>query len=296
VFGYIRPFKPEMRVCEYEAYKGIYCALCKALGKEYGIASRFSLSYDGAFVALLSISLSQECATMQKEHCTCNPLKKCSFLCGAEQSMSLAAAVTVLLTYHKILDDIADRSFFEGLKARLLLPWASRLHKKAAARYPALSAKIDDAMCGQADAEDEPGPSLDRCAEPSAQALKAIFFEISSKESERRILQEIGYHLGRWVYLIDASDDLPEDLKKKQFNPLVQKFSLPQEASQEQIAEARKYMNEVLNASAARIVQAGALLGFRRLEPIINNIFIQGLADAQRRVLAGERKKREAKL
>lgn len=89
---------------------------------------------------------------------------------------------------------------------------------------------------------------------------------------------------------------MPEDLKKKQFNPLVQKFSLPQEASQEQIAEARKYMNEVLNASAARIVQAGALLGFRRLEPIINNIFIQGLADAQRRVLAGERKKREAKL
>ena len=55
-------------------------------------------------------------------------------------------------------------------------------------------------------------------------------------------------------------------------------------------------MNEVLNASVARIVQANALLGFRRLEPIIDNIFVQGLADAQRRVLAGEQKKRRAKL
>ena len=296
MFGYIRPFKPELRVCEYDAYKSIYCALCKALGREYGIASRFLLSYDGAFVALLSISLSQECATLQKGRCTCNPLKKCSFLCGAERSMSLASAVTVLLAYHKLLDDIADRSFFGGLKARLLLPWASRVHKKAAGRYPELSAKISDAMRSQADAEHEPEPSLDRCAEPSAQALKAIFFEISSKESEKRILQEIGYHLGRWVYLMDASDDLPEDLEKKQFNPLIQKFSLSQAASQEQIAEARKYMNEVLNASVARIVQANALLGFRRLEPIIDNIFVQGLADAQRRVLAGEQKKRRAKL
>ena len=87
MFGYIRPFKPEMRVCEYEAYKGIYCALCKALGKEYGIAARFALSYDGAFVALLSVSLSQECATMQKGRCTCNPLKGCNFLCGAEKSL-----------------------------------------------------------------------------------------------------------------------------------------------------------------------------------------------------------------
>ena len=95
---------------------------------------------------------------------------------------------------------------------------------------------------------------------------------------------------------MDASDDLPEDLEKKQFNPLIQKFSLSQTASQEQIAEARKYMNEVLNASVARIVQANALLGFRRLEPIIDNIFVQGLADAQRRVLAGEQKKRRAKL
>lgn len=296
MFGYIRPFKPELRVCEYEAYKGIYCALCKALGKEYGAAARFFLSYDGTFAALLSISLSQECATMQKGRCTCNPLKKCSFLCGAEKSMSLAAAITVLLTYYKLLDDIADRSFFGSIKARLALPIVSRMQKKAAARYPALSEKIGAAMRSQADAEKDPEPSLDRCAEPSAQALRAIFCEISAQESERRILQEIGYHLGRWVYLIDASDDLQEDLKKKQFNPLARKFSLSPVASPEQIAEARSYMNEVLNASAARIVEAEALLGFRRLEPIIDNIFKQGLADAQRRVLSGKRSRREARL
>ena len=29
MFGYVRPFKPELRMKEYEAYKAVYCGLCK---------------------------------------------------------------------------------------------------------------------------------------------------------------------------------------------------------------------------------------------------------------------------
>lgn len=29
MFGYVRPFKGEMLVKEYDAYKGVYCQLCR---------------------------------------------------------------------------------------------------------------------------------------------------------------------------------------------------------------------------------------------------------------------------
>ena len=57
LFGYIRPKIPELKVREYDQYKGIYCSLCKRMGKEYGIASRFALSYDSTFLVLMMLGL-----------------------------------------------------------------------------------------------------------------------------------------------------------------------------------------------------------------------------------------------
>ena len=57
MFGYVRLFKPNITMGEYEQYKGIYCTLCKRLGKRYGVASRFTLSYDMTFLALLEMAL-----------------------------------------------------------------------------------------------------------------------------------------------------------------------------------------------------------------------------------------------
>ena len=56
MFGYVRPFKGEMLVKEYDAYKGVYCGLCKALGDHYGVLARFALSYDCTFYALLALN------------------------------------------------------------------------------------------------------------------------------------------------------------------------------------------------------------------------------------------------
>ena len=55
MFGYIRPNKPELLVKEYDLYKSAYCGLCKRMGKDYGRLSRLALSYDGTFLAMLSM-------------------------------------------------------------------------------------------------------------------------------------------------------------------------------------------------------------------------------------------------
>ena len=57
MFCYFRHYKPHMRVCEYESYKSVYCALCKQIGKEYGFLSRFTLNYDFTFLALLGLAV-----------------------------------------------------------------------------------------------------------------------------------------------------------------------------------------------------------------------------------------------
>ena len=66
MFGYIRPKIPELKVREYDQYKGIYCSLCKRMGKEYGIASRFALSYDSTFLVLMMLGLEDECTPFEK--------------------------------------------------------------------------------------------------------------------------------------------------------------------------------------------------------------------------------------
>ena len=291
MFGYIQPFKPNLRVCEFDAYKAAYCGLCRALGKEYGALLRLALSYDGTFVALLGLALSPDPVCVEKGRCTCNPFKRCNFLCKGEASFSYAAAVTVLLTYHKAKDDIRDSSFLRGLKSRLVLPFISAAKKKAAKKFPGLAEEIARQMQLQAGVESEMDAGLDRCAEPSANMLSFILAELSQEEAERRVLQELGYHMGRWVYFIDAADDLEKDLKQKQFNPLINRFSLNKELTPQKRREIFDYMNGTLNASVARITGAFRLLGCRRLEPIIENIMAQGLGDAQRRILFGEENK-----
>ncbi len=57
MFGYVRPYTPELLVREYTQYKAVYCQLCRVLGQEYGPLARFSLSYDCAFYALLALSV-----------------------------------------------------------------------------------------------------------------------------------------------------------------------------------------------------------------------------------------------
>lgn len=53
MFGYVRIDKGELKVKEYEAYRGIYCSLCRALSKRYGLFSRLILSYDMTFLAMV---------------------------------------------------------------------------------------------------------------------------------------------------------------------------------------------------------------------------------------------------
>lgn len=287
MFGYVRPYKPELLVKEYSQYKAVYCQLCRVLGEEYGPMARFALSYDCAFYAMLALSVDGEQVEERKGRCVCNPMKMCAYLPSPGDGYKKAAALCVLLTYHKLRDDCEDEGFFRSLGSRLLLPLASHKAKKAAGMYPAMARTVEETMESQRRAERD-GAGIDQCAEPTANLLKELFGELAGcDERQRPPLESLGYFLGRWVYLMDAADDLRDDMRTGSFNPFIKRLGLEgkKELSEEERKAADEACNEALNATAARLVLALNLIDLGTFGPIIENVARKGLGEVQREIL-----------
>ena len=286
MFGYVRPFKSELLVRQYDQYKAAYCQLCRALKEHYGRLSTFALSYDCTFYALLSLSTQESKLTLDHGRCVMNPLKKCDFLRSDGEAYHRAAALSVLLTYHKLRDDLADESFFHSLGSRLLLPLVSRKAKRAAREFPFLAQEAQKAMAAQREAEAS-GGGVDACAEPTANLLAALFRQLTEDPMQGAALERFGYFLGRWVYLMDAADDLPQDLKEGGFNPFAARLGLTGkgELTPEERRQADLAMNQALNATAAQMLLAFQLIDLEKFGPILENVVEKGLPEIQREIL-----------
>lgn len=59
MFGYVRIYKPELKIKDYEIYKAAYCSVCRALGRHYGVIARGLLSYDATFLYLYRAAISE---------------------------------------------------------------------------------------------------------------------------------------------------------------------------------------------------------------------------------------------
>lgn len=289
MFGYVRLYKPTITMGEYELYQGVYCTLCRRLGKRYGLSARMALSYDLTFLALLQMALEEEKAAFSAGRCSFNPTKRCLH-CAAIAPIDRAADISALLTYHKLRDTIADEGIFKRLGAWLLLPIAARHRRKAVKRYPEADEHIAAMMVAQAALEKEACASIDRAAEPFALLLQWLLAQTAADDKQRLILERLGYCLGRWVYLIDAVDDMAEDKRKNNYNPYILYRNIQND---EEIAAAKDYALLTLNACLAECVAAYNLLDIHRFDGILRNILEQGMPYAQQRVIAGEDAKHE---
>ena len=215
-----------------------------------------------------------------------NPLKRCDFLESDGEAYHKAAALSVLLTYHKLRDNLEDDSFFKSLGSRLFLPFVSRKARKAAEEYPFLAQEAQKAMDGQRQAEENAG-GVDACAEPTANLLAALFRELACDSLQGAALERFGYFLGRWVYLMDAADDLLDDLKEGAFNPFIPRLGLSgkTELTPQERKAADQACNQTLNATAAQMLLAFNLVELRNFGPILENVVTKGLPEIQREIL-----------
>ncbi|MBO5210567.1 MAG: hypothetical protein J6B80_01390 [Clostridia bacterium] len=266
MFGYIRIAKGDLKVKEYELYKVVYCTLCKVMGREYSLLSRFTLSYDFTFLALLNMSIKDGCDAVEKKHCVFNPLKKCIF-CKSDEDIKLPAAAAVILNYYKVLDNIQDEKGFKKLCFILVKPFFKAPYKKAARKYPQIDLLVSDYIEAQNQAEANPSCDLDMAADPTAKMLSGLFVLLSDDNSQRRVLDRLGYCIGRYIYLIDAYCDLNDDIKHNSFNPFKSREN-PKELIKGQL-----YF--CINESC----KAFELLDIKKYKNILGNILYLGLED-----------------
>ena len=278
MFGYIRVCKEELKVKEFEMYKAVYCSLCRDLGRDFGMLSRFTLSYDFTFLALLNLAFSQGCDEIERKRCAFNPLKKRNY-CKDTTSFKMASASAMIMLYYKLKDDIADEKGFKKLGYYLLLPIFSGPHKKAAKKYPQIEKIVSDYITKQSLLEKENCTDIDAACDPTATALAEIFKLCSDDEMQKRALSRLGYCMGRYVYLLDAACDIEKDTKKSSYNVLLKNIE----------GDHKNFINErvvpQLYFCANEAALAFELLDLKKYKTILGNIIYLGLEETFKKEL-----------
>lgn len=285
VFGYIRVYKPQLKFCEYDLYQSVYCTLCRTICKNYGPFASFLLNFDYTFVAMLKIDLAKSESKCEKGHCTFNPLHKCPKCVTGDNAFDLTSALTAVMFYHKIRDNINDSGFFGSLGWRFLKLFAAPMRKKAKKQHPEIDEIVGNYIDEQVAIEKSGDTSLDSASEPTAKLISSLAVMLAGNCGDRYILERFGYFLGRWIYQIDAQDDLEKDVKHKGFNPIAAKFSVTKEdieSKSENLQKAHVYANEMLNMTMSAMLDYYDILDLSTYKSVLDNIVFIGMPNSQK--------------
>lgn len=280
MFGFIRPVKDELRVREVDRFKQVYCGLCHAIRGRYGRFHTWFLSYDMTFFALVLGCTGEDGGKTEKRRCDASPIRARCVACESG-AIDWAADVSVLLNFHKLRDTVNDETGVKRLAACVLLALARPGYRKAAARLPEVDQSIASCIDDLSTLERAKCDSIDRTADTTARMLAAAI--PPTGDARERILRQLFYHTGRWVYLIDACEDLADDFKSGSYNPVALRFGL----QSGDIAAVREPMERTLERSLVDICAAFALLDVKRDAGLIENIIWLGLPAVTRQVLDG---------
>lgn len=280
MLGYVKAFKPEMKIKDYELYRGIYCSLCRALGRNYSPIAQLFLSYDFALAAVLRLAVSMQGCEFAQKRCPYNPAKKC-LICGRKDELDLCSHAVIITVSYKVIDNMRDAGFKSRLLAYLIYPVVYLMHKKAARLAPEIEKAVSKAMEEQKIAEEKATVSIDEAAHPSANALGEVF-SLGFEGDNKQLLYSIGYMTGRFVYILDAADDLEADIKSGSFNP----FKNADISNEEKRIEFAEKVEGMLNLTQSTALESLDTLETKRFEEILENIIFDGLNNCGKRVLA----------
>lgn len=292
MFGYVRPFKPYLRMCEYEVYRAVYCGVCKSIGRNFGQIPRFTLSYDLAFLALCDMSVNNEPLKCEMQRCIAHPLYKRN--CGTENNaIERSAYVWAILVYHKLMDDLSDGDSKDRIAAKAALPFFEGAYRKARVKYRNLSRTVEEQMKLQHIIEKEKCSSLDRAGEPTSEIMKAVFETLSDDTATKEKLGRFGYFLGRYIYLTDALDDLIKDADSGCYNPLLQGINGRPTAQEFKAIAKRTELSIRLTLGA--LAECYVSLDMVLYKTVIDNIIYLGLDDIFKQVKERRFNKRKQK-
>lgn len=268
MFGYVRPALDKLDTENKDRFRAAYCGLCHTLGRRYGLTARLFLNYDLTFLAML---LGKTCNSSGRR-CMIHPVKKRPCACRSA-ALDTAADLSVILLWWQLRDGIADHGFWRGLKYRMAAVLLRRAYRKASGMQPDFDRSTRDQLNRLNALERERCDSLDRPADCFA-ALLARASDAESDPIRRRVLEQMLYHLGRWIYLVDAADDLKKDLQTGNYNPVALRY--PHQNGQ-LTEDSRLALGQTLDASIRQMAAAFELTDFGDYTAVIRSVVYEGL-------------------
>lgn len=214
MFGYVRINKMDLTFREFDYYKGYYCGLCKYLKENHGEVSRLSLNYDITFLIVILTALYKLDSDITYERCIANPLKKKMRI--VNEITEYAASMNILLSYYKLEDNLYDDN---GIKDKLAYELYKGKLKKAYEKYPQKAEYIKQQLGNLRELEKQESKSIDKVSNTFGNLMGEIF--VYKKDEYEQNLRNIGFNLGKYIYILDAYEDLEEDDKKGRYNPFI---------------------------------------------------------------------------
>lgn len=272
MFGYVKPVPSELLVKEYEFYRATYCGICRAMKKHTGTLSNVTLSYDSVLLALVRmIYVPDEAIGARRRRCIAHPLRRRPML-NSNDALVYTARVFAILSYYKMRDDIADEG---ALKKIMITPIRPILrHGTKRAGMAELATIMRDKLAAITALEKSGCESPDEVAALFGELLGEVFaFGLSG--SDKLVMYEFGYHLGKFIYCADAAEDYESDLKKGKYNPYVISYG-----GKPLTAENKKTIKCALILECKGVEAAVNLMPFgnrHTIENIVKNIIYLGL-------------------
>ena len=221
MFGYVIVNKAEMKFKEFDVYHSYYCGLCHALKDRYGAAGQLTLSYDMTFILMLLTSLYEPEISYSTGRCIAHPFEKHEI--RRNFFSDYIADMNVVLSYYKCLDDWEDEKKVHKLLLSKLLEGKTSDRQ---ALYRDKIRNIDMLMHEISQKEKENCQDVDTMAGLFGRLMAEITAVREDEWADN--LRSLGYYLGEFIYLLDAYEDIEEDVKRNRYNPLRTRFGEPE--------------------------------------------------------------------
>lgn len=213
MFGYVIVNKPELKFREFDVYQSYYCGLCLTLKEKYGNVARISLNFDLNFISILLSGLYEPETVINESHCMIHPLKKQTKYFN--EFVDYAAKMTVILAYFKCEDDWYDE---RKISKRAYKKLINHAYQEVKQEYFDKVTKIENCLKKINDCQERGAKNLDEIANYFGEVMGEICAYQDDEWHDE--LYDFGFYLGKFIYFIDAYEDIEEDLKKGTFNPL----------------------------------------------------------------------------
>lgn len=282
MFGYVRINKMDLTFREYEHYKAYYCGLCKYLKRNHTELSRMTINYDITFLIVLLSSIYQPSAQVFHEKCIVDPVKKKKHIIN--EITEYAASMNILLAYYKLEDDVNDEG---DIKSRLVRRAYRKSFKTAYDKYPQKADFIKACLRELRSLEEDQSTSIDQTSNCFARLLEEIFDYKDDEYRDR--LRKVGFNIGKYIYIMDAYEDLDQDLEKGRYNPF---------SSYKDDREGLKVkVDKLIGMTLARLEEAILNLDIKVNKSIIDNIIYSGVYLRYKGLINGaDKKKQEANM